>query len=426
MTVLMGVIADDFTGCTDLAAELVRAGLSTELHFGLPDPQCPPPRTDAVIVALKSRTAPAAVAVADSSLALEQLRHWGAGHVYFKFCSTFDSTDQGNIGPVLDALTAALAEPTVLLTPAAPQHLRTQYEGYLFVDDELLSRSHMRHHPLTPMRESSLRQLLGEQTAKSVGVIRHHRVRGGTEDVMRAVRENEARGHSYLLADAITVDDLASIARAAAACGLSAGASGLGGAIAAELATHRVGQRADDQTPLPAGPAAVLSGSCSARTLEQIAQLTAAGHPSFQLSVAEGVDGDALAASALAWADLQKSPLAPVIYSSVLPAQLQASQAILGATRAAAAIEGAMAAVAVGLAARGVRRLVVAGGETAGAVVSALEIERGRVGREVDVGVPWIHTDTHGGMALLLKSGNFGDTDLLVRAASQTDEAARV
>ncbi|MFJ5098791.1 3-oxo-tetronate kinase [Streptomyces sp. NPDC088557] len=445
----LGVIADDFTGATDVAVALRRAGLRTLLFFGVPDgageegqasPTARLPEHEALVVALKSRMVPAADAVASSLGALEWLRERGAGQIYFKFCSTFDSTPRGNIGPVLDRLAEATGAGTVPLTPSSPEHLRTQYQGCLFVDDVLLGESHMRDHPVTPMTDSYLPRLLRAQTREQVTLIGHRTVREGWAAVRAALAAAGARGARYALADGIDESDLRTLGRAALGSPLVAGAAGLAAGLAHAYAEERTGRTrrtgrygadgekaAEDTRTALGGPAAVLSGSCSRRTLEQLAALTDAGRPGYYLDAVAIPDPVALAGAALAWYDtLPVGGDAPVLYSSAAPERLRETQRALGAERSAAVLEEATGLIAAGLAERGVRRLVAAGGETSGAVVAALRVTGAHVGAEAARGVPWIHPLGDRPLALLLKSGNFGGPGLLLDAsASPADPADR-
>ncbi|WP_406225424.1 3-oxo-tetronate kinase [Streptomyces anulatus] len=446
-TAPLGVIADDFTGATDVAVALRRAGLRTLLFFGVPDrtgQETHEPDTshlpghEALVVALKSRMAPPSDAVASSLRALDWLRGQGAGQIYFKFCSTFDSTPRGNIGPVLDRLAEATGADTVPLTPSSPEHLRTQYQGCLFVDDKLLGESHMRDHPVTPMTDSYLPRLLRAQTREKVALIGLGTVREGGAAVREALAAAGARGARYVLADGIDESDLRTLGRAALGSPLVAGAAGLAAGLAHAYAEERTGRtpragrdttaderEAADASGPPGGPAAVLSGSCSHRTLEQLAVLADAGRPGYRLDPVATPDAVALAEAALAWYDtLPANGDAPVIHSSAAPETLRDTQRALGVERSAALLEEATGRIATGLVERGVRRLVAAGGETSGAVVAALGVTGAHVGAEAARGVPWIHPLGGHPLALLLKSGNFGDPGLLLDASASSASSA--
>ncbi|MCU1440940.1 MAG: Hrp-dependent type effector protein [Rhodoglobus sp.] len=417
MTLAAGFIADDFTGGTDVAVEASRAGLRTVIHFGLPrdDTRFDQPH-DAVVLALKSRMLPAEHAVHDSLAALAWLRHRGAERVYFKYCSTFDSTARGNIGPVLDALADALGADTVVMTPSSPAHGRTQYLGKLFVGEHLLAESHMRDHPRTPMLDSDLPRLLRAQTSRSVGLVSLSVVRAEQSDLTTTLG---ARSERYLLTDAIDQTDLDTIGRAVRDHVLVAGAAGLAGGMARAIHSHS--GRAAPEPPDRSGPAAVLAGSCSARTLEQIQRMMAEGRDAYRLDPLDNADPRALAERAVAWYDASPRHEAPLFYSSADPAGLKLVHDRIGVEASAEILESAIGMIAQGLVARGVTRIIAAGGETSGAIVTALGVDGGLIGAEEGFGVPWIHT--RDGLALLLKSGNFGDTDLLVRASARKEES---
>ncbi|MEU6049080.1 3-oxo-tetronate kinase [Streptomyces xanthochromogenes] len=419
---MIGVIADDVTGGTDVAAALRRQGLRTQLCFGMPAGLPARYPADATVISLKTRTSPVLEAVEESRAAARWLIRSGAGQLYFKYCSTFDSTDRGNIGPVLDALGEDVADGRpVVTTPSSPEHGRTQYQGYLFVDGVLLAESPMRHHPLTPMRDSYLPRLLDAQSAHAgCAVLDHTVVAGGPDRIAAALRQHA--GHTrYLLADALTDADLYAIARACVELPLLAGAAGLAGALA-KVHAERIPSLRDapaSPAPRPDGPAVALAGSCSRRTLEQIDVMRSAGRPVHPLDPLADQDPDRLAGQALAWYDglgSDVSAAGALIHASMPPPALRAVQDALGADRAASILESTLGRIATGLAARGVTRIVVAGGETSGAVVTALGIEGGQVGAEAARGVPWIHTAA--GLNVLLKSGNFGERDLLLTATA--------
>ncbi|WP_210506726.1 3-oxo-tetronate kinase [Naasia sp. SYSU D00057] len=413
---MIGAIADDFTGATDVAVAFRRAGLRTVVLFGLPSGDLDLPEHDAVVVGLKTRTIPTADAVDQSLAAADWLETHGARQFYFKYCSTFDSRPDGNIGPVADALAERFAAGLVAMVPASPEHGRTQYLGYLFVGPVLLSESPMRHHPLTPMTDSFIPRVLEPQTSGSVGLIAHDVVRRGPYAVAAELARHADIGDRYAVIDAIEAADLVAIGGAVVDHVLIGGGAGLAGGLGRALAAAG---RAVPETlaPDPVGqvPAVVLAGSCSYRTLEQVAVMLSS-HDSYFLDAAGVPDAAELARRALAWYDSAERSTPPLIYSSVPPQQLRRVQDELGVDAASRILEDAAGRIATGLVARGVRRLVVAGGETSGAVVGALGATGGVIGAEAAPGVPWIYTPD--GLALLLKSGNFGDPELLVRAVS--------
>lgn len=416
---MIGIIADDVTGGTDVAVACRRQGLRTGIVFGEPQEHSIDPSWDVGVIALKTRTIPAADAVAQSLAAARSLQAQGADQLYLKYCSTFDSTADGNIGPVLDALASLVGARRVITTPSSPEHGRTVSGGQLFVNGVPLAESPMRDHPLTPMRDSDLVRLLDRQlTAPSSRALPLDVVQAGADALRTAIvdPQHDAR---YLFPDAVTDDDLLTIARAALHEPLLAGAAGLAGAIARAVVESR--PAAEHPTPPvdDSGRTIVLAGSCSRRTLEQIDAMRSAGRPLHRLNALASQEPAALAAHALAWYDsLDQDAPAPLIYASLPPAQLHEVQEQLGVERSAAILEDAISLVAQGVRDRGVTRFITAGGETSGAVIAALSVHGGEIGAEAARGVPWIHG--HDGARFLLKSGNFGDPDLLVRASERS------
>jgi len=433
MSILLGAIADDFTGATDLANTLVGQGMPTVQAIGVPGADFDPGDAACVVVALKSRTNPAADAIAESLAALEWLQARRAQQIFFKYCSTFDSTDAGNIGPVADALLDKLDSDFTIACPAFPANGRSVYKGNLFVGDELLSESGMKDHPLTPMTDANLVRVLARQTDRQVGLAEWTDVRAGAEALRARFAALAGDGVTHAIVDAITDDDLMVIGEAVANLGLVTGGSGI--ALGLPENFRRDGLlsgHAEATLPRINGTAAVLAGSCSQATLGQIAE-AAAVWPSHDLSPLDFIDepahtADRMADRALAWADAQGDgqdgapPL--LIYSSATPETVARVQSALGRNDAGASVEDAMGTIARGLRDRGVRRLVVAGGETSGAVVKALGITGLRIGSEIDPGVPW--TETLGGhpMALALKSGNFGAPDFFMKALNMLEPSS--
>jgi uncharacterized protein YgbK (DUF1537 family) len=414
---LLGAIADDFTGATDLCSMLVRGGMRTVQVIGVPAAGDPVPDADAVVVALKSRTAPVAQAVTESLAALAWLRAAGTRQFFFKYCSTFDSTDQGNIGPVADALVAALGCGFALACPAFPANARSVFQGYLFVGSVLLNESGMEHHPLTPMTDANLVRVLSRQTDGAVGLVPFATVEKGAGAIRDAMTALKEQGRHYAIVDAVSDAHLLAIGEAAAAHPLLTGGSGVAMGLPANF--RKAGLLPDrDSMSLPevAGHAAVLAGSCSRATLAQIGR--ARDHlPVLELDPLATPDAAALAAAALDWAGSRLGTRPVVIAASAPPDRVAAVQARLGREAASALIEDALARIAAGLVAGGVRRLVVAGGETAGAVVSRLGVRSLRIGGEIDPGVPWTLAAGSGEPLLLaLKSGNFGAPDFFMKA----------
>lgn len=421
---LLGCIADDFTGGTDLANMLVKGGMRTMQTIG--PGTAVPDDIDAVVVALKSRTAPPADAVRSSLEALSWLQDQGCSQFYFKYCSTFDSTAQGNIGPVIDAVMSALDTGFTIACPAFPENGRTVYQGYLFVGDLLLSESGMRHHPLTPMTDPNLVRVLQAQTAQAVGQVVQRTVGAGPRAILSAFETLQANGTRIAIVDAVSEADMDSIGAACADMRLITAGSGVGLGLARYLRAQGRLPHAADAAELPAvkGLAAVVAGSCSLRTNEQVAHWSAS-RPAFRIDPMALARGEPVVAAALAWADTVLHEGPPLIYATSTPQQVQEVQAVVGVERAGTMIEESLAAVACGLVARGVRKLVVAGGETSGAVVQALEVHALRIGQQIDPGVPWTMAQVDGApLALALKSGNFGTVDFFEKSLRLIDGLA--
>jgi uncharacterized protein YgbK (DUF1537 family) len=414
MPPLLGCIADDFTGATDLAAILVERGMRTVLVLDTPH-DLPPADADAVVVALKSRTSPVREAIDLSLEALTWLRHVGCRQIFFKYCSTFDSTPEGNIGPVAEALMQALDAAFTLACPAFPENGRTVFQGHLFVGSDLLSDSGMRHHPLTPMTDANLRRVLAAQTRAPVGLINLNTVRQGALAVQRAMAELRGQGMGFAIADAITNDDLDILGAAAAELPLLTGASGLARGLPENF--RRAGllperQQADALPPTETS-SAVIAGSCSLATQGQVAAM-AARHPAFRLDAGLLGSGEA-AEAAMDWSRSQDRPF--LIYSTASAEDVAATQISLAG--AGTVIEETLATVARRLVSDiGIRRLIIAGGETSGAAVKALGLRQLRIGPTICPGVPWTAGRTADGIALAvaLKSGNFGGPDFFLTA----------
>ncbi len=414
---LLGAIADDFTGATDLCNTLVANGMRTMQIIDVPAADLPAPDVDAVVVALKSRTIAPRKAVGQSLKALAWLRARGVRQVFFKYCSTFDSTPAGNIGPVADALLDALGADFTIACPAFPTNGRTIYKGHLFVGDVLLQDSGMRNHPLTPMRRSNLVTVLGAQTPHAVGLVDHATVRRGARAIGRAFDGLRRDGVRHAIVDAISDKDLSAIGGACAPLALITGGSGV--ALGLPENFRMAGRLAGDveaaALPAATGAAAVLAGSCSEATLGQIETMRAT-HPAFHVDAMALGARKAVAAQAIAWAKERLGDGPVLIYASAPPRRVRQIQKAFGAEKAGAMIERCMARIATGLVEAGVGRLVVAGGETAGAVVGALGIKALRIGHEIDPGVPWTMSVGEPPLHLALKSGNFGGPDFFTKA----------
>ncbi len=420
MSIVLGCIGDDYTGSSDLANALTRAGLRTVQTIGLPAADLDLSGFDAVVIALKSRSIEPADAVGMALPAQDWLRQQGAQHVMFKVCSTFDSTERGNIGPVMDALRGGDEAPLVLVNSAFPETGRTIYRGNLFVGDVPLNESPLKDHPLNPMHDANLVRVLGRQSAARIGLVGLDVVEAGAEAIRARMSELTAEGCGAAIIDCVFDRQLPAIGRAALETPLSVGASGLGIGLAAALIERgAVARSAAVHAPAAiGGPLAMLSGSCSAATLEQVARAESWAQvlridPRQLLSEPAEVD------RILAWAR-EHGPHGPIlIASSAAPQAVQALQAEFGAEAVGSAVELAMGRIASGLAAAGLRRLIVAGGETSGAVVNSLGLTAFAIGAEIAPGVPVLRSvGTGQAMVLALKSGNFGGPDFFADAAA--------
>lgn len=419
---LIGIIADDLTGATDVAVNLAREGLSVVQLNGLPADDARKPDADAVVIALKSRTIPATEAVDVSTKAARWLRKQGAERLYFKYCSTFDSTAAGNIGPVTDALLDLLGADLAVATPAYPRNKRTVYRGHLFVGDRLLSESSMRNHPLTPMSDPDLVRCLAAQTRHKVGLIGWESLKGGEQGISEQISRLRAENCRHAILDAIADEDLIVAGRALLGMSLTTGGSGLAMGLAVALRDRATGAtiaglKGDGK------PAVIFAGSCSEATLAQVKH-AADRFPSLALDpIVLSRDGSALKeAGDWAQAHLGKTPI--MIYASQAADLVAKSHQTLGRERAAEVVESAFRTLARQLAGAGAGTFVVAGGETSGAVIEALEIKGLAIGPEIAPGVPWTVSTGGKPLRLALKSGNFGQTDFFSRALDMLDEIA--
>lgn len=418
---LLGCIGDDFTGSSDLANTLVKGGMATTQYCGVPSEPAAA-GVEAGVVALKTRSAPATEAVAQSLVALDWLKAQGCRQFLFKYCSTFDSTPDGNIGPVADALTEALGASKVIVCPAFPATGRTLYQGHLFVADRLLSESGMEHHPLTPMTDPDIRRWLALQSKNGVGHVGHAHVRSGPDAIRAALADVDATGSKLIVVDAIAEADLQAIGRAAADLPLITGGSGIalelpGNFRKAGLISGRVsGWRGG------AGAAAILSGSCSRATRQQV-ERHRRDHPSLEVTADALMAGELHIGQAVSWV-MERAGEMPLVYSSADPETVKAAQEKYGAAELAGRIEDFFARTARAVVEAGIGRLVSAGGETSGAVVGGLGCSALEVGPEIDPGVPMLRV-TGSDLVLALKSGNFGGEDFFEKAIDMMAETAR-
>ncbi len=421
---VLGCIADDFTGATDLANNLVRSGMRTVQTIGVPFNQNARIDADAIVVALKTRTIPASDAISQSLEALYWLQSQGVEQIYFKYCSTFDSTAQGNIGPVIDALLKALKSDFTVACPAFPEAHRTIYKGHLFVGDQLLSDSGMKNHPLTPMTDANLVRVLQSQTQRKVGLVDYLTIKKGAEAIKQKFKDLQADGIEIAILDVMSNDDLYAMGQALAGMPLVTAGSG----IAIGLPHNWGLSRLDDESTHRGfgqgqGFQAILSGSCSLATNAQVDHFRKLGLPCFRidpLALDQGVD---VLGQALLWAQplLGKQPI--LFYATAEPETVKQLQNTLGIDYAGQLIETALANIAEKLVSLGVKQLVVAGGETSGAVIKALSIDNMTIGPQIAPGVPWTSATVDDELVYIaLKSGNFGDVDFFTEAFRKLNE----
>ena len=421
---LLGCIADDFTGATDLANMLVRGGMRTVQSIGIPTAEMAAGLdADAIVIALKSRTTPTAEAVEESLAALEWLRERGCEQIFFKYCSTFDSTAAGNIGQVSEALLEKLGGNFTVACPAFPENGRTIFRGHLFVGDQLLNESGMQNHPLTPMTDANLIRVLQAQTSKKVGLLRYDAVAQGADKVREKIAELRAEGVGMAIADALSDADLYTLGEACADLPLLTGGSGLALGLPGNF--RKAGKLRDidaAQAIEIAGGEVVLAGSASVATNGQVAAWLEAGRPALRINPLDLAAGKPVVEQAIAFA--RDAGQTVLIYATSTPDEVKAVQKELGVERSGAMVEEALGQIAKGLLDTGVRRFVVAGGETSGAVVQALGVQLLQIGAQIDPGVPATVSSGAQPLALALKSGNFGARDFFAKALKQLAGAA--
>ncbi|MDD9739877.1 four-carbon acid sugar kinase family protein [Marinovum sp. SP66] len=423
MTTVLGCIADDFTGATDIAGLLARSGVRVSLRIGVPDG---PPRDTAAfeVIALKSRTAPVGEALAETRAALRWLQAAGAQRFFWKYCSTFDSTSEGNIGPVAEALMADLGTDQTIYCPAFPENGRSIFMGNLFVGRQPLAESPMKDHPLTPMRDSNLMRLLEPQVTKAVGLADRLTVAQGPKALRAELAALKTQGVAHVVVDAVANSDLDVIAEACRDMPLMTGGSAVAMPLPAlYLADGTLSADAPKaEAPTLGRGTIVLSGSCSAMTNKQVADYTSRGVPAFQLdplSLAENGPQ-----KALDWLARQDLDAAPLIYATANPDSVRAAQEKLGVAGAGEIVEATLSACAVAARDAGARRVIVAGGETSGAVTKALGVSQLDIGTEIAPGVPWTYCRSGGQqIALTLKSGNFGTETFFTDAQARLETA---
>jgi len=408
---LLGCIGDDFTGSSDLANTLSKQGMACVQYVGVPDGPAAD-HVEAGVVALKSRSIDPAEAVRQSLEALHWLQAQRCTQFFFKYCSTFDSTRQGNIGPVADALAEALGAHKVIVCPAFPGTGRSLYNGHLFVNDALLNESGMQNHPLTPMTDSDIRRWLAPQTKHNVGHVAAAHVFEGAEAIRTALEAEHAAGKRLIVVDALRDADLMEIGKAADQLPLITGGSGVALGLPGNFARRgQISQRGAPWRGQP-GKCVALSGSCSTATRRQIA-LHRQSNPTFEIDAVDVIQGALVPQSVTDW--LLQADGVPLAYSSADPQAVAAIQTQFGRAESAEALETFFATLARQLVDAGVGKILTAGGETSGAIVEGLQLKTLEIGPEIDPGVPALR----GGDALViaLKSGNFGAEDYFAKAA---------
>ncbi|MEO9497012.1 MAG: 3-oxo-tetronate kinase [Vibrio splendidus] len=414
---LLGVIADDFTGATDIAGFLVENGMRTIQLNGIPTGDFDA-AADAVVISLKSRSCPVDEAITDSVTALKWLQSQGCQQFYFKYCSTFDSTAEGNIGPVTDALLAELGESFTMVCPALPVNGRTVYNGHLFVFGELLSDSGMRNHPVTPMKDSSVARMMDAQSEGVSGLVNFQTIEQGSDSVTARLEELKSQGNRYAVVDAFNSGHLVTLGQAAKSLKLITGGSGLAAGIAKNWTEHLVDQSDAKLAGSPVkAPTVVFSGSCSVMTNQQVAAYKQLA-PHFAIDVKACLSNGQYANEVFDWVMTNsQGDFAPLVYATADAAALKAIQEEYGAQASSHAVEQFFSQLAIKLQQHGVKNFIVAGGETSGVVTQSLAVKGFHIGPQIAPGVPWVKS-VEGELSLALKSGNFGDESFFAKAQS--------
>lgn len=423
MSIILGCIADDLTGATDLAMMLVREGMKTVQIVGEPSDKTPIPDADAVVIALKSRSIPANEAVKISLASCEWLQRAGAKQVFFKYCSTFDSTNEGNIGPVTDALMSKLNCPYTIVCPSFPENGRTVYRGHLFVNNVLLSESSLRNHPLNPMHDSNLNRVLSAQSHAHISNIYVEDIEKGAEAISKIMQANHKASSSIYVVDATNDHHLRSIGRACKNLPLITGGSAVAQNLPYNFRKDGLLSPTEDYHLFkpPQGSSVILSGSCSEATRNQV-NFAKSRIPHFHINALDVLDGKSVVNEALTWAKAElKNNQTVLIYSSADPEEVDKIQNKRGRIEVGSKVEAVLSDIARQLKSDGIRRFIIAGGETSGAVIEALGINTMEIGPEIDPGVPWTKSIEKRPLAIALKSGNFGTEDFFIKSISQLD-----
>lgn len=412
---LLGVIADDFTGATDIAGFLVENGMRTIQVNGVPSAAANI-NADAVVVSLKSRSCPTQQAIDDSIAALKWLQAQGCQQFYFKYCSTFDSTAKGNIGPVTDALLDQLGEDFTIVCPALPVNGRTVFNGHLFVLGQLLSESGMRNHPVTPMTNSNLVQLMDKQSKGATGLIDYQNIEQGADNIVKGFTQLKAQGKRYAVVDAFNAAHLDQIGKAVSSLKLITGGSGLAAGIAKNWSEHLQDQTEAKQAGYPSkAPTVIFSGSCSVMTNKQVDAYKIKA-PHFAIDVEDCLNKAGYCEQVCDWVISESdAPLAPIVYATADMKKLQQIQEKYGAEASSQAVENFFSQLAIKLKEQGICNFIVAGGETSGVVTQSLQVDSFHIGPQITPGVPWVKAVNHN-LSLALKSGNFGDETFFTKA----------
>lgn len=416
---LLGCIGDDFTGSSDLANTLAKKGMRTVQYTGVPNIDADS-EVEAGVVALKTRSISVDEAIVQSLEALKWLQSQGCKQFFFKYCSTFDSTPDGNIGPVIDALADALETNCVIVCPAFPGAGRTVFNGHLFVNDSLLNESGMQNHPLTPMTDPDIRRCLKSQTNNSVSHVPALTVFQGVDSTKSALISAGHLDRSLVVVDAIRDEDLMIIGEAAAELSLITGGSGVALGLPENFRKQGLIGEFSSTWQGESGQCAILSGSCSRATREQIA-LYSKDNPSLEIKVSDLISGNLNPDKLFAW--IVEQDQTPLVYSSADPEEVKLVQEKYGRDESAKAIEDLFSKVAKQLVAKGFNRIIVAGGETSGAVIEGLSLNIMEVGPEIDPGVPVMRSSKN--LVIALKSGNFGAPNFFVKAIQALETDAR-
>lgn len=425
MSVLLGCIADDFTGASDVASFLVESGMSTVVMSGVPENEFVDLNgVDAVVIALKSRTEPVHKAVGDSLAAASYLSELGCTQYYFKYCSTFDSTPKGNIGPVLDALMEFFKCQHSVVCPALPVNGRTVYNGHLFVNGKLLNQSGMEFHPLTPMTDSNVVNLLKAQSKGEVSLVPLDIISQGPIAILNELDKLSACS-TYTVTDAINMNEVYSISRACRDFKLISGGSGLAIGLAQNFKDkgHDLNGVSNKDFFKVNGGTAILSGSCSRQTRLQVKKFKN-DFDSIQLDPIQIEHGaQTLDSVTDLFFEKSKNGSVPVlIYATAEPEVVNRYKSILGDEHASKLLESFMSELVANLAFLGIKKFISAGGETSGAIVQALNVNAFRIGLPIDPGVPKVQSNCKNGYLLALKSGNFGSDDFFIKAFKVLNE----